>query len=309
MHVTDKIYIAGHTGLVGAALIRRLARDGYNNLCLRSHQELDLREQAAVRAFFAQEKPDYVFLAAGKVGGIQANSRYPAPFLYDNMLIAANVIDAAWQHGVKKLLFLGSSCIYPRLCPQPIREEYLLSSALEPTNAPYALAKIAGVMLCHSYHTQYGFQAISAMPTNLYGPGDRFHPENSHVIPALIQRFHEALRTRASEMTLWGTGAPRREFMHVDDLADALLFLMRHYDQPQHINVGVGHDMSIAELGTLLATITGFKGRILFDSSRPDGTPQKLLDVHALHALGWKASIPIEQGLRETWQWYCENQK
>lgn len=255
-----KIYVAGHRGLVGSAIVRALQKEGYENLILRGSNELDLREQAATRDFFAAERPDYVFLAAAKVGGIHANDTYPAEFIADNLMMESNIIDAAWRNGVKKLLFLGSSCIYPKLCPQPIREEYLLTGELEPTNEWYAIAKIAGIKLCQAYRKQYGFNAISAMPTNLYGPGDNFHPENSHVIPGMMQRFHKAKLEGASEISIWGTGSPRREFLYVDDLAEALLFLMRGYDGAEHINVGCGEDVSILELAGLVAKAVGYAG-------------------------------------------------
>lgn len=307
MQPTSAVYVAGHRGLVGSAIVRRLEAAGFGRILTRSRSELDLRNQAAVQAFFADEQPEYVFLAAAKVGGILANATYPARFLYDNLMMEANIIDAAYRSGVKKLLFLGSSCIYPKLAPQPIREEHLLTGLLEPTNEPYAIAKIAGIKLCQSYRKEYGFNAISAMPTNLYGPGDNFHPENAHVIPALMRRFHEAAQTRQSRVTLWGTGTPRREFLHVDDLADALLFLMQHYNGEDPVNVGTGNDLTIAELAALLARVTGFEGRIDYDASKPDGTPRKLLDVSRLAALGWKATTPLEQGLQETYAWFAQN--
>ena len=305
MQPADKIYVAGHRGLVGSAIVRRLVQAGHTNLVLRTHAELDLREQAAVRAFFAAERPDCVFLAAAKVGGIHANNTFPAQFIYDNLMMETNVIDAAWRTGTQKLLFLGSSCIYPKFAPQPIREEHLLTGLLEPTNEPYAMAKIAGIKLCQAYRREYGFNAISAMPTNLYGPGDNFHPENSHVIPALMRRFHETVKTRTPLVTIWGTGTPRREFLHVNDLADALCFLMQHYEGDEHVNVGTGNDVSIAELAALLARITGFQGQVAYDPTKPDGTPRKQLDVSRLADLGWSASIPLERGLAETYAWYC----
>jgi GDP-L-fucose synthase len=305
----SKIYAAGHRGLVGSAIVRTLRARGLNNLVLRAHAELDLRDQQAVRTFFAAEKPEYVFLAAARVGGIHANAAYPAEFIRDNLLIQTNVIDAAWRSGCKKLLFLGSSCIYPRDCPQPIREEYLLTGPLEPTNEWYALAKIAGIRMCRAYRKQYGFNAISAMPTNLYGPGDNFHPENSHVIPALIRRFHEAKESRAESVTIWGTGKPRREFLYSDDLADALVFLMNNYNEPEHINVGCGEDLSIMELAGLVAETVGYTGKIVTESSRPDGTPQKLLEVSRLTALGWTAGIPLPKGIAGTYAWYRAEQE
>ena len=304
MEKNAKIYVAGHRGLVGSALMRALHAAGYANLLCRSSAELDLREQGAVRDFFAREKPDYVFLAAARVGGIHANNTYPADFIYDNLMMECNIVEAARSSGVKKLLFLGSSCIYPKLAPQPIREEYLLTSALEPTNEWYAIAKIAGIKLCQAYGRQHGFKAIAAMPTNLYGPGDNFHPENSHVIPALMRRFHEAVHKGESAVTIWGTGTPRREFLHVDDLAAALLFLMRHYEGEEHINVGCGEDVSIAELAKIMAQVTGFTGEIHQDASKPDGTPRKLLDVSRIQALGWRASTPLAEGLAATYAWY-----
>lgn len=308
MNINDKVYIAGHRGLVGSALVRRLQGEGFSRICTRSSKELDLREQNAVREFFAQERPDYVFLAAARVGGIHANATYPAEFIYDNLMIESNIVHAAHACGVKKLLFLGSSCIYPKMAPQPIREEHLLTGALEPTNECYALAKIAGIKLCQAFRAQYGFNAISAMPTNLYGPGDNFHPENSHVIPALMRRFHAAVRDHEKSVTIWGTGTPRREFLHVDDLADALVFLMRHYEGEEHINVGCGDDLPIGELARMMGEATGFSGEIIQDSTKPDGTPRKLLDVSRLTALGWQARIPLRQGLAETYAWYKEQE-
>ena len=309
MRYTSKIYVAGHRGLVGSALLRLLRARGYENLLLRTSAELDLRNQAAVQAFFATERPEFVFLAAARVGGIWANNSYPAQFIHDNLLIEANVIDAAYRSGTQKLLFLGSSCIYPQLAPQPLREEYLLTGSLEPTNEPYAVAKIAGISLCQAYRREYGFNAIAAMPTNLYGPGDNFHAENSHVIPALMRRFHEARCQGQDKVCIWGTGRPRREFLHVDDLADALLFLMQQYEGATHINVGTGSDLSIAEVAALLARVTGFTGAIEYDASRPDGTPQKLLDVSKMHALGWEHRISLDQGLAQTYAWYCAQGK
>lgn len=304
---TSKIYIAGHRGLVGSALCRALRGRGYDNLLTCASSELDLRNQAAVDTFFFVNKPEYVFLAAAKVGGIHANNVYPAQFIYDNLMMEANIIDAAYRAGVKKLLFLGSSCIYPKFAPQPIKEEYLLTGSLESTNEPYAIAKIAGIELCRSYRREYGFNAVSAMPTNLYGPGDNFHPENSHVIPALMRRFHEAKLHGRKSVRIWGTGTPKREFLHVDDLADALLFLMREYDEAEHINVGTGQDVSIAELAEMLADAIGFTGAVEYDANMPDGTPRKLLDVSKLRLLGWNATTPLQKGLKETYQWYCEN--
>jgi len=274
-------------------------------LLLRTRAELDLRDQAAVDRFFAVEKPEFVFLAAAKVGGIMANATYPAEFLYENLAIQNNVIHAAWKHGARKLVFLGSSCIYPKFAPQPIREDSLLTGPLEPTNEAYAIAKIAGLKLCAAYRSQYGFPAISLMPTNLYGPGDNFDLEKSHVLPALIRRFHEARIHGAGEVTLWGTGTPRREFLHVDDLAAAACFLMENYDGAEPLNVGTGEDLTIAELAALVARIVGYQGRISYDASKPDGTPRKLLDVSRIRALGWQARIPLEAGIASTYEWYC----
>ena len=296
--------MAGHRGLVGAAIVRQLEALGCRNLLLRSHSELDLREQAAVDDFFREYRPEFVFLAAAKVGGILANATHPAEFLRDNLAIQTNVVHAAWTHGAKRLLFLGSSCIYPRMAPQPIKEEYLLTGPLEVTNEAYAIAKIAGVKLAAAYRTQYGFSAISLMPTNLYGPGDNFDLESAHVIPAMIRRFHEAKISGAPAATLWGTGTPRREFLHVDDLANAACFLMEDYDAPEALNVGVGEDLTIAELAALVARVIGYSGCVAFDSSRPDGTPRKLLDVSRIHGLGWHAQIPLERGIASTYEWY-----
>lgn len=293
-----KFFVAGHRGLVGGAICRALRRAGYERLCLRSHAELDLLEQEAVRDFFAAERPDYVVLAAARVGGIHANATYPAQFIYENLQIQNNVIHCAWQHKVKKLLFLGSSCIYPKLCPQPIREEYLLTGPLEPTNEPYALAKISGIRMCQAYRAQYGFDAISAMPTNLYGTGDNYHPENSHVIPALIRRFHEAKVTGQKALRIWGTGTPLREFLHADDMAEACVFLMERYSEAEHINVGSGQELSIIDIARLTARVVGFDGEILTDPTRPDGTPRKLMDSGRLFALGWRPRITLEDGLR-----------
>lgn len=305
MNKTSKIYVAGHRGMVGSAIVRKLEAEGYHNLVLRSSSELDLRNQAAVRDFFASEKPEYVFLAAAKVGGIQANNVYRADFVYENLMIEANVIHAAYQYGVKKLLFLGSSCIYPKHAPQPLREEYLLSGLLEPTNQPYAIAKIAGIELCDAYRRQYGCNFLSAMPTNLYGPNDNYDLEKSHVLPALIRKCITAKEANASEVSIWGTGMPLREFLHVDDMADACLFLMQHVDvsamQANELamwNVGVGKDLSIADLAQLVANITGFTGELNFDPTKPDGTPRKLMDVSRLSNLGWNAKIGLEDGIR-----------
>ena len=304
MNEHSRIFVAGHRGLVGGAIVRRLEQAGFGNLLLRTHAELDLTDAAAVDEFFARERPEYVFLAAARVGGIHANNSYPVDFLRDNLLIQTSVIDAAYRHGVQKLLFLGSSCIYPKFAPQPMPEDCLLTGALEPTNEWYAIAKIAGIKLCQAYRRQYGFNAIALMPTNLYGPGDNFDLANSHVLPALIRKFHEAKAAGASEVVVWGSGTPRREFLHVDDLADACLFLMQHYDDERIVNVGVGEDVSILELATLVQRVVGFAGRIVLDSGKPDGTPRKLLDVSRLSALGWRARIGLEDGIRETYRWY-----
>jgi len=303
-----RVYVAGHRGLVGAAIVRRLERAGFSNLILRTHAELDLRSQAAVDAFFAAERPEYVYLAAARVGGIHANNSYPADFIRDNLQIQTNVIDAAWRNGTQKLLFLGSSCIYPKLAPQPLHEDSLLTGPLEPTNQWYAIAKIAGIKTCEAYRRQHGFDAISAMPTNLYGPGDNFSLENSHVLPALMRKFHEAKTSGAAEVVVWGTGSPRREFLYVDDLADAALFLMRNYSAEELVNVGCGQDLTILELAQTVAEVVGFQGRLRFDASKPDGTPRKLLDVSRLSALGWKAQVPLRDGLERTYRWYLEHQ-
>lgn len=305
MEKDARIYVAGHRGLVGGALARCLRANGFSRLVTRTSAELDLRRQEAVEAFFAEQRPEYVFLAAAKVGGIQANAAFPAEFIRDNLCIATNVIDAAWRNGVKKLLFLGSSCIYPKFAEQPIRESALLTGSLEPTNAAYAIAKIAGIAMCQAYRRQYGFDAISAMPTNLYGPGDNFHPENSHVIPALMRRIHEATLAGAPAVTIWGTGTPRREFLHVDDLAEACLFLMEHYSGEEQVNVGCGEDMPILELARLLARVIGYAGEIRTDPSHPDGTPRKLLDTTKLTALGWRPRIDLATGLAATYAWFC----
>lgn len=308
MNRNSRIYVAGHTGLVGSAIHRRLQKEGYGHVIVRPHQDLDLARQAEVESFFGTERPDYVFLAAAKVGGILANSTYPAEFIYENLVIETNVIHSAYTAGVKKLLFLGSSCIYPRDCPQPMKEEYLLSGKLEPTNEPYAVAKIAGIKMCESYNRQHGTRFVSVMPTNLYGPGDNFDLETSHVVPALIRKFHEAKARDENKVTVWGTGTPRREFLHVDDLADACVFLMRHYDEPSIINVGAGNDTTIRELSAMIKDIVGFTGAVRFDSSKPDGTPQKLLDVSRLRSLGWKPKIPLDEGIEMTHKWYVQNE-
>ena len=301
------IFITGHRGLVGSAVRRRCEEQGFRHVLGRTRTELDLRDQAAVNAFFAAERPEYVIHAAGRVGGIHANNSLPADFIRDNLLMAANVIDAAWRSGTRKLLFLGSSCIYPKLAPQPLREEYLLTGPLEPTNEWYAMAKLAGLKMCQAYRRQHGFNAISLLPTNLYGPGDNFDLETSHVLPALMRKIHEARVSGASHMTVWGSGAPRREFMHVDDLADACLFLMRHYDSADPINVGCGQDLTIRELAQTLARVIGFEGLFEFDGSKPDGTPRKMLDVSRLHALGWRPRIDLETGVAATYEWYCKH--
>lgn len=322
MNPSDKIYIAGHGGLVGSALYRRLKATGHTNLLFRTHAALDLTRQQAVEDFFMTERPDYVLIAAAKVGGILANSQFPADFIYDNLAIAANLIHSAWKSGVKRLLFLASSCIYPRECPQPIKEEYLLTAPLEPTNEPYAVAKIAGIKLCQSYNRQHGSQFYSVMPTNLYGPHDNFDLETSHVLPALIRKFHTAKQTadqngKPAPVTVWGTGTPRREFLHVDDLADACVFLMKLEEKTFRdldigeglplVNVGTGRDLTIAELADLIRGIVGFEGKKIFDATRPDGTPQKLLDVSKLAQLGWTASISLREGIMNTYQWCLEN--
>ncbi|MEO5339409.1 MAG: GDP-L-fucose synthase [Magnetococcus sp. MYC-9] len=306
MNKQDAVFVAGHQGLVGSAIVRSLRRHGFNNLLTRTRAELELTHQAAVLDFFDEARPAYVVMAAAKVGGIHANSTYPADFIYSNLQVEINCIDAAWRSGVKKLLFLGSSCVYPRMAPQPIKEEYLLSGPLEPTNEWYAIAKIAGIKLCQAYRRQYGFDAISAMPTNLYGPGDNFHPENSHVLPALIRRLHEAKERQDPSVTIWGTGTPWREFLHVDDLADACLFLLEHYEQEEAINIGTGSDLTIADLVDLLKRVIGYPGEILFDRSKPDGMMKKLLDVSKMTALGWRPTISLEQGVRETYAWFLD---
>jgi GDP-L-fucose synthase len=302
-----KIYVAGHRGLVGSAIVRRLLKDGYSNLVTRTSKELDLREQAAVREFFASEKPDYVFLAAARVGGILANSTWPADFIYQNLMIEANVIESARLHGVEKLLCLGSTCIYPKMAPQPLKEEYLLTGPLEETNEWYAVAKIAGIKLCQAYQRQYGCKFISAMPTNLYGPGDNFDLESSHVMPALIRKFHEAKAGNLPTVTVWGSGKPMREFLHVDDCADACLFLMNSYEGEGIVNIGVGEDITIARLAEIVGDAVGYEGKIVYDSSKPDGTPRKLVDVSRINGLGWYASTGLEDGVRSTYRWYLDN--
>jgi len=307
MNKNARIYIAGHQGLVGAAIRRQLER--YKHLLLRTHRELDLTQQSAVMDFFQIERPEYVFLAAARVGGIHANKSYPADFIRDNLHIQTNIIDAAYRTGVKKLLFLGSSCIYPKLAPQPMKEEYLLTGSLEPTNEWYAIAKIAGIKMCKAYRKQYGFNAISLMPTNLYGPGDNFNLENSHVLPALIRKFHQAKVGGEPSVVVWGTGKPRREFLHVDDLANAAEFLMTHYDSEEMVNVGVGEDVTILELAEIVKEVVEYQGSITFDTSKPDGTPQKLLDVSRLNALGWRAKISLREGIESTYRWFLENKE
>lgn len=299
MDKSSKIYVAGHRGMVGSAIVRKLQDEGYTNLIVRTSAELDLRNQAAVEKFFADEKPAYVFLAAAKVGGIMANNTYRADFLYENLMIETNVIHQSFVQGVKKLLFLGSSCIYPKLAPQPLKEEYLLSGFLEETNEPYAIAKIAGIKLCESYRRQYGCDFISAMPTNLYGPNDNYDLKNSHVIPALIRKFKDARKNNLPQVEVWGTGTPLREFLHADDLAGACLFLMNHYSGEQFVNVGSGKDQSIAEIAQLISNLVGYKGKIFFDTTKPDGTPRKLMDVSKLNAMGWLPTIQLEDGLQE----------
>jgi len=316
LNLESKIYIAGHSGLVGSALMRNLRDKGYSNFLTRTHAELDLTSQAAVEAFFAAEKPDYVFLAAAKVGGIHANNSYPAEFIRDNLAIQSNIIHAAYKNDVKRMLFLGSSCIYPKLAPQPMKEEHLLTSELEPTNRPYALAKIAGIEMCWAYNRQYQTQYLAVMPTNLYGPGDNYHPENSHVIPALIRRFHEAKLANAPSVTVWGTGTPKREFMYSEDMADACVYLMNLPDElfvpllgqdrndglAPLLNIGVGHDLSIRELAETVAATVGYQGKLEFDASKPDGTPRKLMDVGRLNGMGWKATTTMRHGLAVAYQ-------
>ena len=301
MNKDSKIYIAGHNGMVGSAIMRALKARGYQNFVLRTSADLDLRNQEAVNLFFDSEKPEYVFMAAAKVGGILANNTYRAEFLYDNLMIEANVIHAAWEHHVKKLLFLGSSCIYPKLAPQPLKEDYLLTGPLESTNEPYAIAKIAGIKLCDAYRDQYGADFISVMPTNLYGPNDNYDLRTSHVLPALLRKFIEAKRNGDASVTMWGTGSPRREFMHVDDLADACLFLMDKFSNGGFVNIGTGEDISIKELGELIRDTVGFRGDIIHDTTKPDGTPRKLMDVSKLNSLGWRASISLEDGIRRVY--------
>ncbi|MBL9022533.1 MAG: GDP-L-fucose synthase [Myxococcales bacterium] len=307
MQKGEKVFVAGHRGLVGSAIVRRLDSEGLGPIVTRTRAELDLTDRLAVDRFFADEKPAYVFLAAAKVGGILANDTYPADFIRDNLLIQTHVIDAAHKSGVKKLVFLGSSCIYPKLAQQPIKEEYLLTGALEPTNDAYAVAKIAGIQMCKAYHKQFGMRAISLMPTNLYGPNDNFDLQKSHVLPALMRKFHEAKAAGQPSVVVWGSGSPRREFLHVDDLADACVHLMRTYESPELVNVGVGDDVTIRELAETIRDVVGFRGDLTWDTSKPDGTPRKLLDVSRLHGLGWKAKIGLRQGVEQTYAWYLAN--
>lgn len=309
MNKDEKIYIAGHRGMVGSAIVRRLQSDGFKNLITKTRDQLDLTCQADVADFFASEKPDYVFLSAAKVGGIYANDTYPADFIRDNLLIQTNVIDSSKNNGVKKLQFLGSSCIYPRMAEQPMKEDALLTGELEKTNEWYAIAKIAGIKMCQAYKKQYGFNAISLMPTNLYGVGDNFHLENSHVVPALLRKFHDAKTSSEKSVTVWGTGKAKREFLNVDDMADAAVFLMNNYEEPEIVNVGVGQDIAISELAQLVKEVTGFDGNIVFDTSKPDGTPRKLLNVDKINSLGWEAKIPLKAGLKSAYQWFVDNQE
>ena len=302
MEKNSKIYIAGHRGMVGSALTRKLQSEGFSNLLCRTSKELDLRNQQAVADFYAAEKPDYVFLAAAKVGGIVANNTYRADFIYENLMIESNIIHQSYMHGVKKLMFLGSSCIYPKMAPQPLKEEYLLTGPLEDTNEPYAIAKIAGIKMCEAYRHQYGCNFISVMPTNLYGPNDNYDLNSSHVLPALIRKFHEAREQGLDEVIVWGSGNPRREFLHADDLAAACYYLMQHYNEPDFVNIGVGKDISIAELAAMIKEIVGFEGTLKFDTTKPDGTPRKLMDVSKLDALGWKASIELKKGIEKVYK-------
>ena len=305
MNTSDKIYVSGHRGMVGSAILRKLQAEGFNNIITRTSAELDLRDQAAVRDFFADVKPQFVFMAAAKVGGILANNTYRAEFLYDNLMIQNNIIHSAWMNNVEKLMFLGSSCIYPKMAPQPLKEDYLLTGELEPTNEPYAIAKIAGIKMCDAYRSQYGCHYVSVMPTNLYGDNDNYDLKNSHVLPALIRKFHEAKISNSPSVVIWGTGKPRREFMHVRDLAEACYFLMQNYDNAGFLNAGTGEDLEIGELAKLVGRIVGYKGEIIHDLSKPDGTPRKLMDVSRLHALGWKAKIGLEEGITMVYKDYA----
>ena len=307
MKINSRIYVAGHRGLVGSAIYRLLKKRGFENLIIRTHSELELMDAVAVQNFFEETKPEFVFLAAAKVGGIHANSTYPADFMRENLLVQTNVIHESWRNDVEKLMFLGSSCIYPKLCPQPISEKSLLTGELEPTNEAYALAKIAGIKTCQSYNQQYGTNFISAMPTNLYGINDNFHPENSHVLPALIRRFHEAKLADSESVSIWGTGNPRREFLHSDDLADAVLFLMENYNDSEIVNVGCGEDQTIKVLAETIREVVGYSGSLEFDSSRPDGTPQKILDISKIRVLGWTPEITLKNGLEQVYKWYIEH--
>jgi GDP-L-fucose synthase len=308
MEKQARIYIAGHRGMVGSAIVRKLQAEGYTNLIMRTSSELDLRNQAAVADFFDEEKPEYVFLAAAKVGGILANNIYRAEFLYDNLIIEANIIQSSHKAGVKKLLFLGSSCIYPKMAPQPLQEDYLLTGLLEPTNEPYAIAKIAGIKLCEAYRSQYGCNYISAMPTNLYGPNDNYDLQGSHVLPALIRKFHEAKINNQPSVEVWGTGSPRREFLHADDLADACVFLMEGYNDEMFVNIGTGEDVTIRELAEAVKDVVGFDGELRWDTSKPDGTPRKLMDVSRIHKLGWKHKTELRDGLEKTYQDFLANE-
>lgn len=309
MNKTDRIYVAGHRGMVGSAILRKLQAEGFSQLLTQTSSDLDLRNQAAVSAYFEKERPQYVFLAAAKVGGILANNTFRAEFLYDNLMIQNNIIHSAWKTGVTKLMFLGSSCIYPKLAPQPLREEYLLSGQLEPTNEPYAIAKITGIKMCDAYRSQYGCRFISIMPTNLYGDNDNYDLNTSHVLPAMIRKFHEARINKAPNVVIWGTGKPRREFMHVRDLAEACYFLMQNFDEPGFLNAGTGVDLEIGELARLVSRIVGYEGEIVHDLSKPDGTPRKLMDVSKLHALGWRARIGLEEGIAMVYQQFSQSYK
>jgi len=306
MNNSEKIYVAGHNGMVGSSIRRKLESEGFNNLLLRHSKQLDLRNQQVVNDFFAEEKPDYVFLAAAKVGGIMANNTYRAEFIYDNMMIQSNIIHASYVNKVKKLMFLGSSCIYPKMAPQPLKEEYMLTGLLEDTNEPYAIAKIAGIKMCDAYRSQYGCNFISAMPTNLYGPNDNYDLQKSHVLPALIRKFHEAKQNKEASVIIWGTGKPRREFLHTDDLADACFFLMQNYNNEGLVNIGIGEDIEIGELALLVKDIVGFNGSIKFDTSKPDGTPRKLMDVSKINAMGWKARIHLRAGIESVYKEFKE---